>query len=110
MISHYSYAPKQPRVWWQLVGGRRPRGRHSTIGILSWRRIAPTAASYGSTVMLDVKPDLAGLEPLELELVQLGQPRFHARQLFQWIHKRAVGDFSQMSDLPRELREPQCAR
>ena len=51
-------------------------------------------------------PDLAGLEQHELEpvLVRLGQPRFHARQIFQWIHKRGVTDFTAMSDLPRDLR------
>lgn len=57
--------------------------------------------------MLDQKPDLAGLEPHDLEevLVRLDAPRFHARQIFQWIHKRGITDFAQMSDLPRELRE-----
>ena len=56
--------------------------------------------------MTDLKPDLAGLEQHELEevLVRLEQPRFHARQIFQWIHKRGVVDFASMSDLPRELR------
>lgn len=56
--------------------------------------------------MLDHTHDLAGLEEHDLEeiLVRLDAPRFHARQVFQWIHKRGVTDFSSMSDLPRELR------
>jgi 23S rRNA (adenine2503-C2)-methyltransferase len=56
--------------------------------------------------MMDRGTDLAGLEQQELEqaLVRLGQPRFHARQVFQWIHKRGVTDFSLMSDLSREFR------
>jgi 23S rRNA (adenine2503-C2)-methyltransferase len=56
--------------------------------------------------MLDHKPDLAGLEAHDLEevLIGLGAPRFHARQIFQWIHKRGVIEFELMSDLPRELR------
>jgi 23S rRNA (adenine2503-C2)-methyltransferase len=56
--------------------------------------------------MPDQKPDLAGLEQheLERELVRLGHPRFHARQIFQWIHKRGVTDFALMSDLGRDLR------
>ena len=55
---------------------------------------------------MDHKPDLAGLVPHELEQVlgRLDQPRFHARQIFQWIHKRGVTDFALMSDLPRDLR------
>src|SRR5215218_4999675 len=50
--------------------------------------------------------NIAGAELAELEqsLHELGHPRFHARQIFQWIHKRGVGDFALMSDLSRELR------
>jgi 23S rRNA (adenine2503-C2)-methyltransferase len=44
------------------------------------------------------------LHELETALAELGQPRFHGRQIFQWIYKRGVTDFEQMSDLPRELR------
>ena len=56
--------------------------------------------------MLDHRPDLTGLEIFEIEeaLVRLGRPKFHARQIFQWIHKRGVTDFDLMSDLGRELR------
>ena len=35
---------------------------------------------------------------------QLGQPRFRARQVWDWIYKRFAGDFDAMTDLPRELR------
>src|SRR3954470_6046890 len=50
--------------------------------------------------------DIAETELHELErvLAELGHPRFHARQIFQWIYKRGLNDFAQMSDLPRELR------
>jgi len=50
--------------------------------------------------------DIAETELHELERVldDLGHPRFHARQIFQWIYKRGLSDFAQMSDLPRELR------
>ena len=56
--------------------------------------------------MLDHRPDLAGLEIFEIEdaLVRLGRPKFHARQIFQWIHKRGVTDVELMSDLGRDLR------
>src|SRR5690349_8243447 len=52
------------------------------------------------------RPDLAGLEITDIEaaLVRLGRPRLHARQVFQWIHKRGVTDVSLMSDLGRDLR------
>jgi len=55
---------------------------------------------------MNTRVDIAGLElsALEEALARLGHPRFHGRQVFQWIHKRGVTDFTQMSDLARELR------
>ena len=57
-------------------------------------------------MVTQTRTDIAGVELPELEqaLHDLGHPRFHARQIFQWIHKRGVGDFALMSDLSRELR------
>src|SRR6187402_2698992 len=54
----------------------------------------------------DARPDIAGLELAELEarLAELGAPRYHARQIFAWIHRRGVTDFAAMSDLPKGLR------
>ena len=50
--------------------------------------------------------DLAGLELKELEaFVQtLGHKKFHATQIYQWIWKRGVSDFAEMTNLSRELR------
>jgi len=58
--------------------------------------------------------DIAGLEPAELEeaLAGLQAPRFHARQIYGWVHRRGVTDFARMTDLSRELRatlERACA-
>ncbi len=54
----------------------------------------------------DTLTRLTDLEPSELEalLEELGAPRFHARQIFQWIYKRGVTDIDRMTDLPRPLR------
>src|SRR4029453_8612181 len=54
----------------------------------------------------DTRLDIAGVELHELEqsLADLGQPRFHGRQIFQWIPKRAVTGVNLMSDLSRDLR------
>jgi 23S rRNA (adenine2503-C2)-methyltransferase len=51
--------------------------------------------------------DLAELELPELEALfdQRGIPRFHARQVFRWIWKRGVTDFSAMTNLGRTLRQ-----
>jgi 23S rRNA (adenine2503-C2)-methyltransferase len=55
---------------------------------------------------IDSRPDIAGmaLDELERELERLGSPRFHARQIFRWIHKRGVTEFELMTDLSRDLR------
>ena len=52
------------------------------------------------------RTDIAETELSELECAveAIGRPRFHARQIFQWVHRRGVTDFSAMSDLGRELR------
>ena len=54
----------------------------------------------------DLRTDIAELDVSALEdaLDARGRPRFHARQIFQWIHKHGVVDFDAMSDLSRELR------
>lgn len=36
---------------------------------------------------------------------QLGEKRFRATQLFRWIHRSGIGDFAQMSDLAKSLRD-----
>jgi 23S rRNA (adenine2503-C2)-methyltransferase len=51
--------------------------------------------------------NLLGLPRIELERFvseQLGEKPFRARQLMQWIYRRGVADFAQMSDLKQELR------
>ena len=53
-----------------------------------------------------MKTDLAALELKELEtfVQSLGHKKFHARQIYQWIWKRGVTDFNEMTNLGRELR------
>jgi 23S rRNA (adenine2503-C2)-methyltransferase len=50
--------------------------------------------------------DIAGLElpALEARLAELGAPRYHAKQIFAWVHRRGVTDFAAMTDLPKGLR------
>jgi 23S rRNA (adenine2503-C2)-methyltransferase len=52
-------------------------------------------------------PNLAELDLAELEqaLEAMGRPRFHARQLYRWVHRRAVTDFGAMTDLGVALRD-----
>lgn len=37
-------------------------------------------------------------------LAQLGQPAYRARQIWEWIYKRHVADFAEMTNLPQALR------
>lgn len=38
-------------------------------------------------------------------MVDLGEPRFRARQLFQWVYQKGVKDFDAMTNLPARLRQ-----
>ncbi|MFP5379241.1 MAG: 23S rRNA (adenine(2503)-C(2))-methyltransferase RlmN, partial [Vicinamibacteria bacterium] len=53
-----------------------------------------------------VRADLAGLTLAEIgdALAAEGEPRFHAGQIYRWIHKRGVTDLDRMTDLSRALR------
>lgn len=45
------------------------------------------------------------LEELKTEIKALGEPAFRAGQIYSWLHKFAVTDFSEMSNIPKGLRE-----
>jgi len=51
--------------------------------------------------------NLLGLPKPELEafFASLGEKPFRARQIMKWIYKQGVGDFEQMTDLSKALRE-----
>lgn len=44
-------------------------------------------------------------EDLRQKLIEMGQPKFRAKQICQWIYEKGVTDFSQMSNLSKKLRE-----
>ena len=50
---------------------------------------------------------LTGLLRDELEnfVLEMGEPRYRARQIFKQIHERRLLSFSEMTDLPKALRE-----
>ncbi len=57
--------------------------------------------------MLEGKKDLKSfsLEELTEEFLTLGEKKFRATQVFDWLHKRGVTEFSQMTNLSAGLRE-----
>lgn len=42
---------------------------------------------------------------IENVIASLGQPKFRAKQLYQWLQVYGVMDYSEMTNLPKELRE-----
>jgi 23S rRNA (adenine2503-C2)-methyltransferase len=38
-------------------------------------------------------------------LAELGEKPFHAKQIMKWVHHRFVGDFAEMTDISKSLRE-----
>lgn len=56
--------------------------------------------------MSEAKTDLKSMTLPELEtyLVQLGEPRFRAKQIFTWMHK-GVSSFDEMTNLSKPLRQ-----
>src|SRR5690554_175353 len=53
------------------------------------------------------KINLLGMPKAKLEAFfeSLGEKRFRAQQLLQWIHQRGIDDFDQMTNMSRVLRE-----
>ena len=53
-----------------------------------------------------MKTNIKSLLPEELSVIvkNMGQPSFRAEQIFKWLHS-GVTDFSEMTNLPKELRE-----
>ncbi len=44
-------------------------------------------------------------DELEDYIESLGEKRFHAKQIFKWIHKEKVSSFDEMTDISKSLRE-----
>ena len=57
-------------------------------------------------MMNSEKTDIRSLEYSELEelLKTLGQPAYRSKQVFSWLHEKCVNSFSEMTNLPKDLR------
>ena len=42
---------------------------------------------------------------LEHTLITMGQPKFRAKQVVQWVYEKGVHNFEEMTNLPKALRE-----
>ena len=54
----------------------------------------------------DPRPNLIGLDRDEMQALfaEMGEPKFRAKQLFQWIYNRGVTDFDGMTNISKVLR------
>lgn len=44
------------------------------------------------------------LEELEKYIEEIGEKKFHAKQIFKWLHREGVTSFEEMSDISKSLR------
>ena len=56
---------------------------------------------------MDAKTDIRIFSPEELEnlIVGMGQPKFRAKQIYEWLWKKGVQQFAEMRNLPKTLIE-----
>ncbi len=45
------------------------------------------------------------LSELEAELVAMGEQKFRAKQIYDWLHKKRVNDFEQITNISAQLKE-----
>lgn len=57
---------------------------------------------------IDIKS--MNIEELEGLLQKLGEPKFRAKQIFDWLHNKQVDSFEEMTNLPKPLREKLAER
>lgn len=51
------------------------------------------------------KIDDLSFEELERVLVEIGEPKFKAKQIFDWVHNKTVDDFEGMSNVSKKTKE-----
>lgn len=53
------------------------------------------------------RKDIASLnlKELKIEMETLGEKTFRAKQIYEWLHKKLVDDFQEMTNLSKELQE-----
>ncbi len=51
------------------------------------------------------KIDDLSFEEIEKALVEIGEPKFKAKQLFDWVHNKTVDDFEGMSNVSKKTKE-----
>ncbi len=45
------------------------------------------------------------LKELETEILNIGEPKFRAKQIFNWLHQKHIENFDEMTNISKETRE-----
>ena len=45
------------------------------------------------------------LEELKTRIAQLGDKPFRAKQIYEWMHRKLIAEFDEMTNIPKSLRE-----
>ena len=45
------------------------------------------------------------LEELEKEILSIGEPKFRAKQIFNWLHQKHIENFDEMTNISKETRK-----
>ena len=53
--------------------------------------------------MIDIKS--LTLKELQVEIEKLGDKKFRAKQIYSWLHEKLIGDFDEMTNIYKDLRE-----
>ncbi len=51
------------------------------------------------------KIDDLSFEELESSIIEIGEPKFKAKQIYDWIHNKLVDDFEDMSNISKKTKE-----
>ncbi len=68
---------------------------------------AVLSSTQTTSTASEVRQNVYRLTETELceQLLALGQPKFRAKQVSDWVYKKGVTQFSEMSNLPQSLRD-----
>lgn len=69
--------------------------------------IAAFIKQQDGDILTEDKIDIKSLNFTELQklLEEMGEKKFRAKQLYEWIHKRLVLSFDEMTNLSKDMRK-----
>jgi 23S rRNA (adenine2503-C2)-methyltransferase len=97
-VGHFSSGCLLVQVWTEIRRYRSLKAAYSQIA----SGCTSLVISYTETVTAYAKTDIKSLQLDELQSV--ARPSYRARQITDWLYKKRVNSFAEMTDLPQILR------